>query len=878
MRRKRTPINLAILLSCSLFAQMTGFAAESSEPMTQTGFFSMTDIFGDGESAPDSSEMPAEFSDGQELTSAEASSAEPEQISPSEPVTAGEGTSLGEPAASGEGTSFSEPVSSGESTSFGESSSSDGMPSDEEPSDEMETENGDASLAEPESVLESESGSEDESVSGTELATDEESLAEPVTEAETEIMSCFASASAGASLAAHRSASAESAVLVTVPEGTELSVIALVLENGDPVWYQVIFQLDDYSYEAYVRPDSVVIQSSGIQLFSLEDVDQTDAFPEDYQVLIRQLKEAHPNWAFQPLYVGIEFEEAVSKQREVVNRNLVPLSYPLAWRSMETLGKNSQGKVYNYDWRTDTWFLWEPTNVAASEQAVRYCLDPRNFINETYIFMFEKLQYEAECQSVETVNALLKGTFMYDTSVPGEDFTYAWLLHWIGEKYNVNPVMLASRIRQEQGVYGTSELISGTYPEYENLYNYFNINASGQTREAIVTSGLARARTGSSMILPDGTEYEGSWDTPVKSIIGGAVNIATSYILAGQDSLYLQKFDVDNSDGKLYWHQYMQAIIAPMNESKTVRRSYQDMGLLDMPFVFRIPVFEQMPQQAAEPTDNGNPNNYLESLKVDGEDVFTDYEKETTTFTFRVPYEKETVSLEAVPANDNAYLIAPKELALEVGSNVCPIEIIAETGEIRTYTLTIVRKGENDPFENEDLSYGEFRIEDQYIYIGMGAQEYATVYVPYYQLTVLEDRNTVMIDGVEPETTAEAFLKNVDVKGDIWAALFDDAELKEYTGEEIVGTGVYLVVSDHRTGKIVLYCPIILHGDVNGDSVLDVFDFSIGKSVLLERSELSEDQLIAADLNQDGTFNILDFSIMKAVLLGNYELQQRKTE
>ena len=135
-----------------------------------------------------------------------------------------------------------------------------------------------------------------------------------------------------------------------------------------------------------------------------------------------------------------------------------------------------------------------------------------------------------------------------------------------------------------------------------------------------------------------------------------------------------------------------------------------------------------------------------------------------------------------------------------------------------------------------------------------------------------------MIDGVEPETTAEAFLKNVDVKGDIWAALFDDAELKEYTGEEIVGTGVYLVVSDHRTGKIVLYCPIILHGDVNGDSVLDVFDFSIGKSVLLERSELSEDQLIAADLNQDGTFNILDFSIMKAVLLGNYELQQRKTE
>ena len=59
---------------------------------------------------------------------------------------------------------------------------------------------------------------------------------------------------------------------------------------------------------------------------------------------------------------------------------------------------------------------------------------------------------------------------------------------------NINPIMLASRVRQEQGVNGTSPLISGTYPGFEGYYNYYNIKANGLTNELIYINGLGYAK------------------------------------------------------------------------------------------------------------------------------------------------------------------------------------------------------------------------------------------------------------------------------------------------------------------------------------------------------------------------------------------------
>lgn len=766
-------------------------------------------------------------------------------------------------------------------------------------------------LAEPGTVFE-DIASDLEGTASSETTTYDESLSENISSqqivsAAREVIACDAEGYAVYSAPVYLKADAASAPVLTMPVGVRAAVRAVVTEGDEPSWYHVIFAVDDTGYEGYVRSDAVAVDNGGMSLYDLRtDVDQTHLFPADYQMLIYALKEKYPNWIFQPLYTGLDFTYAVEQEQSLVNRNLVHISQIMDWKSLKMLNEDENGEVYNYNWQTDTWYEWEPSIVAASDESVAYCMDPRNFINEKYIFMFEDLTFHGEYQTVETVEALLEGTFMYRTNVPGEEFTYAWLLHWIGEKYGINPVMLASRLRQEQGIHGTSELISGTYEGYESLYNHFNIMASGKTRHDIVTSGLTIARKGSSMMLPyalqdieeeiDSTEemsnhtygeveeaYIGPWDTPTKSIIGGALNIATAFILVGQDSLYLQKFDVDNSDGKLFWHQYMQNVQAPMSESTTVRKSYTNMNLLDQPFVFSIPVFGSMPESTPAPVSNLNPNNRLNSLKVNGRNVFTEFDMNAVEFTIEVGYSTEIAEIEVTPASLLAVAAAEESMMLAVGENIFNFTVTAENGAVRNYTLKIIRleEGVEEPTvspEETELAYGELLVDGTMIYIGLQNGKKGSVYIPYYGLNMTEDGQFILIDGVEQGTDAQTFLRNIDVKGNIWAGLFYGEDLTQKNGTDPVGTGVYLVISDHGTGKIVMCSPIIIYGDVDGDGVFSMFDFSMGKAQLLGRYTMTEEQEFASDLDGDGVFNIIDFSLMKGILLGRYELVQNRNE
>ena len=137
---------------------------------------------------------------------------------------------------------------------------------------------------------------------------------------------------------------------------------------------------------------------------------------------------------------------------------------------------------------------------------------------------------------------------------------------------------------QEQGVRGDSALISGAY----GAYNYFNVKASGATDTEILANGIAYAQSQ-------------GWVTRYASILGGAQVVGGNYISKGQDSLYLQKFDVDASYYGLYSHQYMQNIQAPRSEATTTKKMYANAGSLNSAFVFKIPVYNNMPDDTYYP-------------------------------------------------------------------------------------------------------------------------------------------------------------------------------------------------------------------------------------------------------------------------------------
>ena len=308
--------------------------------------------------------------------------------------------------------------------------------------------------------------------------------------------------------------------------------------------------------------------------------DILDDYP-GYADLLDDLLDEHPNWTFTILFTGLDWNTVIRNETtEVHGRNLIQ-DKSGAW-----ICPVCGDKAYdNGSWK------------CASAATVEYYMDPRNSLyDETYLFQFENLKWSDNTYTLSGIEKildgcdyLLKDKITYTNTKNKKetiDKTYAEVIMEAAEKAGISPYHLASRIRQEQGTGSSaSATATGTYSdEYTGYYNFLNVNASGN---------------GSSTIIKNALEYakKQKWDTPVKAIEGGAEFLAKSYIQYGQNTLYLQKFDVDDSDGDLYWHQYQQNVAAAKTECVDIMQSYKEIDEnLNLQFNFVIPVFEDMPE------------------------------------------------------------------------------------------------------------------------------------------------------------------------------------------------------------------------------------------------------------------------------------------
>lgn len=318
-----------------------------------------------------------------------------------------------------------------------------------------------------------------------------------------------------------------------------------------------------------------------------------------YKELIDKLKKEHPNWNFTIFYTGLDWYQVIKNETSAYHgRNVVPSSRSSAWKC-SVCGNTPHG---GSSWR------------CASEAAVSYYMDPRNWLNEESIFQFENLAYNGEIQTVEGVQKIISGikymqgekvTYTKTDETKAElEKSYAQIIMDAAKEAGISPYHLASRIRQEQGA-GTTpgSTATGTYNGYIGYYNFLNIKASGSTDSQVIINGLEHAKTN-------------EWTDPEISIREGAKVLAKNYIKDGQDTLYLQKFDVDNSDGTLYYFQYMQNVSAALTEGQSVRKAYKELNLLDSPIEFIIPVYENMPETICEEPIDGEI--VTQNIKVKG--------------------------------------------------------------------------------------------------------------------------------------------------------------------------------------------------------------------------------------------------------------------
>lgn len=328
---------------------------------------------------------------------------------------------------------------------------------------------------------------------------------------------------------------------------------------------------------------NIIFENENFSAFAVNQTVSTDInsidsnqYPQIKEML-QTLKNQHPNWNFKILYTDIEWNEAIAN--EYVGHKSSP-------RNLVT-ANNSK---YDGEWicKVCGETKYDNGNMhCASEAAIAYMMDPRNSINYSDVFQFMQLSY-AECNT-QTVKAMVAGTFLNNDS-------YINTIIDSAKKYNLNPYYIVARILQEQGKSGSTLSSGNGYNgQYIGYYNVFNIGASGNGKDNVILNGLKSAQSH-------------GWNTMEKSIAGGTEIVAKDYIAKGQNTMYFQKFDVENSDGKLYWHQYMQNILAAQNEGQTLRKTFEGVGSVDAGYTFIIPVYKNMPTTAATSPSTSSSN------------------------------------------------------------------------------------------------------------------------------------------------------------------------------------------------------------------------------------------------------------------------------
>lgn len=229
---------------------------------------------------------------------------------------------------------------------------------------------------------------------------------------------------------------------------------------------------------------SSVAVGTVVQAGTVEDNLRAQGFSESYIEDLAALQKAHPNWKFVAFKTGIDFDDAVKG---------------------------------------------ELAGTPTTETNLRAYLDPRNWLNEKYIFQFESIKKSDAVQSVSSVNAILKNTWMANNKITyldtlgnsktvDEVASYANAMIKASNDTNLSANYIAAKIRQENGrTENTATAVRGDVAPFRGIYNYFNIGAYTTAMDGLAwAAGFLKANKDT--VLYDGTNATAS---PIVTVSNG---------------------------------------------------------------------------------------------------------------------------------------------------------------------------------------------------------------------------------------------------------------------------------------------------------------------------------------------------------------------
>lgn len=394
-------------------------------------------------------------------------------------------------------------------------------------------------------------------------------------------------------------------------------------------------------------------------------------FPNSYRKYLVPLQKKYPNWKFIPVDTGLTWSAASSKMIRNPGANTIWYSYGKSFRS-------TKPSCYNY--LRDVYYAKDGrTFFGASEQAVKFYMDPRNWLDSNYIFLFNDYKYHRGIDYLSVVKTLFKGRnrTLYKNA---KSFVNA------GKTYGLSPIYLAAKAAEEQGGSINSGRVDGKY-----VYNIFNIGAYDSSGGG-ARNGLRWARRKSN------SKYLTPWTSVDKAVKGGAKYLAYNFVGNRQNTAYLEHFNVLNGYSNVGTHVYMTAVYAPKNMAAHTASNYRKYKIHSKTNVFYIPVYRNMPSKEAPVPSQSNRkdnNNYMKVLKIkmsDGSKTFIKRTSRNHSTKFSCSTKSSYVIIEGSYASrTRAKLYGLGRKSLGKGTNTFKVICRASSGVKREYRIKIKR-------------------------------------------------------------------------------------------------------------------------------------------------------------------------------------------
>lgn len=610
---------------------------------------------------------------------------------------------------------------------------------------------------------------------------------------------------------------------------------------------------------SFIKPDNIAYADSiRYQYYVNDDLRYTG-----YKERIDAIKNNHPNWNFVIMETGLNWNDVIASE------------YTGHFETPKNLIQGKSGGwvcsicgTHPYD--TGEW-------MCASESAIRYYMDPRNWlVDSPYLFQFLQTDYMET--SDNDVYTSLNGTFLYS-------WENASTINRVCREKNASPYFIIARLLQEQGNGGGM-----TYRMQDTdgtiYYNLFNIGATGNTKEEVYDNALAKAK-------------QNGWTSIEACLSGGISFLLSSYIEYKQNTLYLNKFDVETYMGT-YVKQYMQNIEAPKSESISMYNKMKNANLLDKNLTFIIPVYENMPELSSPSPDLGG-EVYPKNIRVkEGHYGIMIRAGRSTSSTIIGRIDDSTVNVLSVERFSDGW----HKIVLENGTigyvkfNTNYLEeindvtncyekmiikndgVILRAGPGLAHTeITVLRKGEEITRIDNSKRYNfEGSIWDRVI-LSDGRQGFVArenlrdvneIIPPSQNQNATTEENKIDIGEIENTLTNNETTENNEINNNINQNQVNNEEVEEKNNETLENDLNEEGTTNEGERKYLIIAPdkkaIDLGGIVTKDGI-ETEEAGTGYKIIIEEKEYII--VKRGDANGDGYVKANDYLIIKDYIIGN---------